>query len=53
MAAERLRRKALNSNNQNQVADQRFSLKQWFAEGAQSRGLRKAGCGYCYLRFFD
>ena len=23
------------------VADQRFSLKQWFAGGAQSRGLRK------------
>ena len=35
------------------VADQRFSLKQWFAGGAQSRGLRKPGCGHCYLRFFD
>ena len=34
------------------VADQRFSLKQWFARGAQSRGLRKPGCGHCYLRFF-
>ena len=34
------------------VADQRFSLKQWFAGGAQSRGLRKPGCGHCYLRFF-
>ena len=37
---------------QNQVADQRFSLKQWFAGGAQSRGFRKPGCGHCYLRFF-
>ena len=27
----------------NQVADHRFSLKQWFAGGAQSRGLRKRG----------
>ena len=35
------------------VADQRFSLKQWFAGGAQSRGLRKPGCGHCYLRFFE
>ena len=34
------------------VADQRFSLKQWFAGGAQSRGLRKFGCGHCCLRFF-
>ena len=34
------------------VADQLFSLKQWFAGGAQSRGLRKPGCGHCYLRFF-
>ena len=41
----------LDSNDQNQVADQRFSLKQWFAGGAQSRGLRKPGCGHCYLRF--
>ena len=31
---------------------QRFSLKQWFAGGAQSRGLRKPGCGHRYLRFF-
>ena len=45
-------RKTLDSNDQNQVADQRFSLKQWFAGGAQSRGLRKPGCGHCYLRFF-
>ena len=35
------------------VADQRFSLKQWFAGGAQSRGLRKPGCGHCYLMFFE
>ena len=40
------------SNDQNQVADQRFSLKQWFARGSQSRGLRKLGSGHCYLRFF-
>ena len=45
-------RKTLDSNDQNQVADQRFSLKQWFAGGAQSRGLRKPGCGHRYLRFF-
>ena len=43
-------RKTLDSNDQNQVADQLFSLKQWFAGGAQSRGLRKPGCGHCYLR---
>ena len=35
-----------------EVADQRFSLKQWFAGDAQSRRLRKPGCGHCYLRFF-
>ena len=40
--------KTLDSNDQNQ----RFSLKKWFAGGAQSRGLRKPGCGHCYLRFF-
>ena len=45
-------RKTLDSNDPNKVADQRFSLKQWFAGGAQSRGLRKPGCGHCYLRFF-
>ena len=39
-------RETLDSN------DQRFSLKQWFAGGAQSRGLRKPGFGHCYLRFF-
>ena len=44
--------KTLDSNDQNQVADQLFSLKQWFAGGAQSRWLRKPGCGHCYLRFF-
>ena len=43
--------KTLDSNDRNQVADQRFPLKQWFAGGAQSRGLRKPGCGHCYLRF--
>ena len=36
--------KTSDSTDQNQVADQRFSLKQWFAGGAQSRGLRKPGC---------
>ena len=46
-------RKTLDGNDQNQVADQRFSLKQWFSGGAQSRGLRKPGCGHCYLRFFE
>ena len=39
------------SNDQSQVADHRFSLKQWFAGGAQSRGLSKPGCSHCYLRF--
>ena len=39
--------KTLDSN------DQRFSLKKWFAGGAQSRGLRKPGCGHCYLRLFS
>ena len=32
--------------------DVKDSLKQWFAGSAQSRGLRKPGCGRCYLRFF-
>ena len=45
--------KTLDSNDQNQVAGQRFSLKQWFAGGAQSRGLRKPGCGHGYLRFLS
>ena len=44
--------KTLDSKDQNHVADQRLSFKQWFAGGAQSRGLRKPGCGHCYLRFF-
>ena len=44
--------KTLDSNDQNQVADQRFSLKECLAGGAQSRGLRKPGCCHCYLRFF-
>ena len=44
----KVHRKTLDSNDQNQVADQRFSLKQWFSAGAQSRGLRKPGCGRCY-----
>ena len=43
--------KTLDSNDQNQVADQRFSLKKWFSGGAQSGGLRKLGCGHCYLRY--
>ena len=33
--------KTLDSNDQNQIVDHRFSLKQWFARGAQSRRLRK------------
>ena len=35
--------KTLDSNDQNQAAGQRFSLKQCFAEGAQSRWIRKPG----------
>ena len=46
-------REILRQEGQNQVADQRFSLKQWFAGGAHSRGLREPGCGHCYLRFFQ
>ena len=42
----------MDSNDQNQIADQRLSLKQWFGGGAQSRGLRKPGYGHCHLRFF-
>ena len=45
--------KTLDSNDQNQVADQRFSLKQWFVGGNQSRGLRKPGCGHCCGRRLD
>ena len=42
--------KTLNNNDLNQVADQRFSLKQWFAAGAHSCRLRKSGSAHCYLR---
>ena len=38
-------RKTLDSNDQKQVADQRFSLKQWFAGRAQSAGSKKPGSG--------
>ena len=44
--------KTLNNNDLNQVADQQFSLKQWFAAGAHSCRLRKPGSGHCYYRFF-
>ena len=40
----------LNNNDLDQVADQRFSLKQWFAVGAHYCRLRKPGSGHCYLR---
>ena len=53
MLVYRTNRKTLDSNDQNQVADQRFSLKRWFAGDAQSRGLRKPGCDHCYLRLFQ
>ena len=36
----------------NRFANQRFSLKQWFAVGAHSCKLRKTGSGHCYLRIF-
>ena len=39
-------------NDLNQVADQQFSLKQWFAAGAHSCRLRKTGSAHCYLRIF-
>ena len=42
--------KAFNSKNRNQVADQRFSLKQWFSAGAHSWRLRKTGSAHFYLR---
>ena len=41
-------RRTLNGNDWNQVADQRFSLKQWFAAGAHSCRLRKTG----FTRYF-
>ena len=44
----------LNNRSANQVADQRFLLKQWFAGrfagGAQSRGPRKPGSAMSALR---
>ena len=43
-------KKTLDRMTRTKVADQRFSLKQWFAGGVQSRGLRKPGCGHCHLR---
>ena len=45
-------RQTLDSNDQNQVADQRFLVKQWFAGGTQSHRLRKPGCGHCYFKVF-
>ena len=41
--------KTSDSNDQNQFGDQRFSLKQWCAGGAESRGLRKPGFGHFFL----
>lgn len=43
-------RKTLDSNDRNQVAYQRFSLKLWFAAGAYSYRLRKTGPAHCYTR---
>ena len=40
------------SNNRDQAAEQRFSLKQWFAGSANSRRLRKTGSSHCYVRVF-
>lgn len=34
------RRETLVNNDLNQVADQQFSLQQWFAVGVQSAGLQ-------------
>ena len=53
----RVRSRTLSATNAlNQVADQRFSLKQWFAgrfaAGAQSCRLRRTGSAHCYLRFW-
>ena len=42
----KLCRKTLNNNDLNQVADQQFLLKQWFAAGAHSSRLRKPGSGH-------
>ena len=44
--------KTLNKNDLDQVADQRFSLKQWFAAGAHSCRLRKTGSAHCYSTIF-
>ena len=41
-----------NNNDLNHVADQRFSLKQWFAAVAHSGTLKKTGSAHCYLRIF-
>lgn len=38
-------RKTLNKNDLNQVADQQFLLKQWFAAGVHPSRLRKPGSG--------
>ena len=46
-------RKTLNSNDRNQVADLRLSLKKWFAAGAYSCGLRRTGSAHCYLRISE
>lgn len=42
------RRETLINNNLNQVADQQFSLQQWFAVGVQSCRLTKSGFVICY-----
>ena len=47
---KQLNGKTLDSNDRNQVADLRFSLKQWFAVGIHSCRLRKTGSAHCYLR---
>ena len=39
------------SNDRNEVPDQRFSSKQWFA-GAHSCRQRKAGSAYLFLKDF-
>ena len=44
--------KTLNINDRNQVADERFSIKQWFAVGDHSCRLRKTSFAYCYLRIY-
>ena len=44
--------RTLTNNDLNQVVDQWFLLKQWFAAVADSRRLRKTGSVHCYLRIF-